>query len=108
MISVFDAYSGSGGLSIGLSQAGLVVTDALEKWDSACRTYQTSHPDVTLHQMGVLEYLSKAEAGDLVPTSGIDVLVGGPPCQGFCGFNRHRRVFRSGAHTHETVHRSHL
>ena len=27
MISVFDAYSGSGGLSIGLSQAGLVVTD---------------------------------------------------------------------------------
>ena len=90
MISVFDAYSGSGGLSIGLSQAGLVVTDALEKWDSACRTYQTSHPDVTLHQMGVLEYLSKAEAGDLVPTSGIDVLVGGPPCQGFCGFNRHR------------------
>ena len=32
MISVFDAYSGSGGLSIGLSQAGLVVTDALENW----------------------------------------------------------------------------
>ncbi len=76
-----DLFAGCGGLSLGAIQAGATVTAAVEvdKW--AADTYEANHPNVKLYRKPVQElsssYLSRAYGGR------VDLLVGGPPCQGF-------------------------
>ena len=43
MLTVFDSFSGCGGLSIGLRQAGLDVLWANDIWAPASDTYRAAH-----------------------------------------------------------------
>lgn len=71
--TVVDLFAGAGGLSLGLSRHGLKTVLALDNWRPAVDTYTAN--------LG-----SHAEVGDLAGDVAIpdcDVIVGGPPCQGF-------------------------
>lgn len=91
-LSVLDLFAGCGGLSIGLEQAGLDVRWANEYWSAAAQTYSLNHPRTSVFQDDANQLLSRMLCGDpLLPQRGdVDVIVGGPPCQGFCGVNRYR------------------
>lgn len=97
-----DLFAGSGGLSLGLRSAGLVPAAAVEKSVMAGETYfknlvSASDDSFRAHlQKASLEQLNSGlligDVGELLrlvstgtPTAleGLDVLVGGPPCQGF-------------------------
>lgn len=82
-----DLFSGCGGLTHGLHQvdidgARFRTLVALDIWKSACETLKTNHPDVEVLNKGLSEAVIRNIA-DQVGKSGVDLVVGGPPCQGF-------------------------
>ncbi|MFC5949756.1 DNA cytosine methyltransferase [Pseudonocardia lutea] len=79
---VIDLFSGAGGLSEGFRQAGYNVRLGLDFDAEACRTHAFNHPDATILNTDVHEVSGK----DLLAESGfgeVDVMIGGPSCQGF-------------------------
>jgi DNA (cytosine-5)-methyltransferase 1 len=79
-----DLFSGAGGLTEGLSQAGFNVIGAVEILPIAAKTYAMNHNDVNL-QIADIKMLDPKKLmiklglkrGDL------DLIAGCPPCQGF-------------------------
>jgi DNA (cytosine-5)-methyltransferase 1 len=79
-----DLFAGVGGMSLGFEQAGFDVVAAFDSEERHVQTYRSNSPSTQAH---VLD-LSKATAKEIRRLSGIrnrtiDVLFGGPPCQGF-------------------------
>lgn len=83
-----DLFAGAGGLSLGFELAGARPLYAVEcdKW--AALTYRTNHPHVKVEERDITE-LSDGEISQL-RSLGADLLVGGPPCQGFSHSNLNR------------------
>ena len=75
-----DMFSGAGGLSLGLEMAGLKPIGAIESDVFACETFRHNFPETPLISCDVRK-LTKSKIIDLF--GGVDVIVGGPPCQGF-------------------------
>jgi DNA (cytosine-5)-methyltransferase 1 len=78
-----DLFCGAGGFSLGLERAGFDVCLAVDSWQLAVDTYQKNfkHPVLCgdLSAMTGRELLRQACA----KKGEIDLVVGGPPCQGF-------------------------
>ncbi len=82
---VLDIFAGAGGLSLGFQQTGrFEIVAAFENNKAAKETYRTNHPNTVVYD-NVLD----ASFTDLVEKHGpFDVIIGGPPCQGFSNANR--------------------
>lgn len=83
-ITAVDLFSGCGGLSRGLKDAGFKVLAAVEVDDKARETYALNHSDVPL----VGADIRKVSAAQLLRSCGLkrgelDLMAGCPPCQGF-------------------------
>lgn len=88
-----DLFAGCGGLTAGLQSAGFHTRWANEFWAPAAATYRASNPDVTLYEEDVRSLLARAvDSTDLRKELAVDLLCGGPPCQGFSGWNRFRSL----------------
>lgn len=97
-----DAFAGCGGLSLGLMQAGLDGLFAIEKDEAAFLTLcknlvesnmagQFSWPTWLPKKHITIEQLIEKHRSDLLGLrSKIDVLAGGPPCQGFSSAGRRK------------------
>lgn len=82
---VVDVYSGAGGLTQGFKLAGFEVAVAVDNDECAEQTYRFNHPEVHFLRDKV-ENISGDKILNLVAKkgfSGVDVLIGGPPCQAF-------------------------
>jgi DNA (cytosine-5)-methyltransferase 1 len=79
-----DLFSGAGGMSLGFKQAGYKVRGAFDIEDRNIETYKHNFPE-TRGFVSDLSVLRGAEIRKLSQTAkvDIDVLFGGPPCQGF-------------------------
>lgn len=86
-----DLFCGVGGFSQGLQQAGLECTLAVDFNEYALKAYNEnfSHPTQLL-DLSVYEN-QKFVAG-IINKSNTDLIVGGPPCQGFSIFGNRRFV----------------
>jgi DNA (cytosine-5)-methyltransferase 1 len=93
-ISCIDLFAGCGGLSIGLQQAGIEVCWANEIDARAAQTYRQAHPGTIVFEEDINHLLHRLldRDRDLPGPGEVDLVAGGPPCQGFSGYNRHRRV----------------
>lgn len=80
--TVVEALSGGGGLSRGLFDAGFNVVGAIEFESHAFATYKANHPSVTCLNQDIRSVRGK-DLVNMIDASGIDVLAGCPPCQGF-------------------------
>jgi DNA (cytosine-5)-methyltransferase 1 len=79
-----DLFSGAGGLSEGLRQAGYRVAGAVEVDDAACRIYRLNHPHVRLWNKDIRKLTVKTMMNALRLRRGrLDLLAACPPCQGF-------------------------
>lgn len=82
--TAIDLFSGCGGLSCGLKEAGFRVVAAVEIDTKAQTTYKLNHPDVQLYGQDIRKLEPAAVLKDLGLQSGeLDLLAGCPPCQGF-------------------------
>ena len=84
---VVDLFAGAGGLSLGFIQTGKYdVKVAFENNPDMQETYRYNHPNVE-----VLGDVCQADYADIQKKYGnIDVVIGGPPCQGFSNANRQK------------------
>lgn len=85
--SVIDLFAGAGGLSLGFTQTGrFSITMAAENNKNAQNTYKKNHPNVE-----VLDDVRQIDYAEILKKYGpIDVVIGGPPCQGFSNANRQK------------------
>lgn len=90
-----DLFAGAGGFSCGMSMGGIEVVGAVELDPGACWTLRAnklnSFPNMTVIQ----EDITTLSGKDILTRCGVkslDVLFGGPPCQGFSSANLSRSV----------------
>ena len=85
--SVVDLFAGAGGLSLGFVQTGKYeIKVAFEREPHMQATYHRNHPTVELQGD-----VCGADYADIQRRHGaIDVVIGGPPCQGFSNANRQK------------------
>src|ERR1041385_6951992 len=83
-MKAISLFSGCGGCSLGLKQAGFDVVLAVDIDKNACESYSTNlgydkiwHADLSVIEPEALLKRSRCDQ------SGADIIVGGPPCQGF-------------------------
>lgn len=77
-----ELFAGAGGLSIGLERAGIHVVIANEIMPDFAATLAANHPDTNVINEDIHKIDFRAELKKLGLES-VDVLSGGPPCQGF-------------------------
>lgn len=81
--TMIDLFAGAGGLSCGLEQAGFHPVLANEMVEQFAHTYQVNHPNTKV-VIGDVRNVDEKELHSLVSKYGeIDLIAGGPPCQGF-------------------------
>lgn len=80
--NVIDLFCGCGGLSLGFEKAGFNVLLGIDVWEDALLTYQRNHKNPNT-LCGDLSALSPKEVEDRIKHKKVDVIIGGPPCQGF-------------------------
>ncbi len=68
-----DLFCGAGGLSLGFQKAGFTCVVAIDSNESATRTYRRNFEDHIL--------TDNITESTIIPST--DVIIGGPPCQGF-------------------------
>jgi len=79
---VIDLFCGCGGLSFGLERSGFNVVLGIDNWDASLKTFAYNH----VNAKAIEADISKITAEEIKKHIGrkkIDVVVGGPPCQGF-------------------------
>lgn len=83
-VRVLDLFCGAGGLSEGFSQASdrFVTVRAVENDLAAAATYAENHGENIVFAGDVQSWLNNGD----VPS--VDVIVGGPPCQGFSALGK--------------------
>ncbi|OAK13801.1 DNA cytosine methyltransferase [Bacillus wiedmannii] len=78
-ITGLSIFSGAGGMDVGFKNAGVNIVWSNEMDKNACNTYEANHPETLLRRGDIQENLQ-----ELYDYQGkIDVVFGGPPCQGF-------------------------
>ena len=78
-INVIDLFAGCGGFSVGFERAGYKITKAVEFDKNIAASYSHNHKGTLMFAEDIgkiadTEHFSNKEA---------DVIIGGPPCQGF-------------------------
>jgi len=84
-----DLFSGAGGMSLGLEQAGMRVVFGADHDPDALETHAHHFGGMSVDwDLGDPERVQ--EVGETLRTIGIDVIAGGPPCQPFSKAGRSR------------------
>ncbi|KAL1490162.1 hypothetical protein ABEB36_012901 [Hypothenemus hampei] len=97
-----DIFAGCGGLSEGLHQSGICNTQwAIEFELAAAQAFRLNFPNAKVFSEDCNQILKevlegKGEERGLPCKGEVEMLVGGPPCQGFSGINR----FTAGQHSY--------
>ncbi len=77
-----DLFSGCGGMSLGFEMAGFRSVIAIDSWEDALATYSHNRKNAkTL--CADLKSLTPEELERNIGKEKVDVIIGGPPCQGF-------------------------
>lgn len=77
-----DLFCGAGGLSLGFDNAGFENVFSVEFNPDFAKTYSRNFPD---HKLIVddIKNIDNSQIKTLIENSEIDIIIGGPPCQGF-------------------------
>jgi len=89
MINTIDLFSGCGGMSLGFSWAGFKSVIATDIDINCQETYKTNFPDTNFICKPISEIQFHEIEGYIIDNP-IDVVIGGPPCQGFSLANKNR------------------
>lgn len=77
-----DLFCGAGGLSLGFEEAGFQNIFAVEFNPSFAKTYERNFSNHTL-VVDDIKNIKEEQIDKLIGSNEVDVIIGGPPCQGF-------------------------
>lgn len=80
--TVLDLFCGCGGLSLGFEKAGFNVLLGIDMWKDALETFKYNHKNSAI-LCADLSTLSPETVEEKIDHQTVDVIIGGPPCQGF-------------------------
>lgn len=89
MLNTIDLFSGCGGMTLGFKWAGFNSILASDIDENCEKTFATNFPE-TPFICGDISTLSKDDCDKILNNKTIDVIIGGPPCQGFSLANKKR------------------
>ena len=81
-LNFIDLFSGAGGISVGVKSAGFNKIASVEIDNDASNTIRKNFPESVHFEMPI-EHLSEQMLTDALKGRKVDVVFGGPPCQGF-------------------------
>lgn len=84
-----DLFCGCGGFSLGLERAGLKCVAAIDHDNRCTQAFSNNFPNVEHVLERDLKSFTPEQLQDIIGAQKIDMIVGGPPCQ---GFSRARKV----------------
>ncbi len=94
--TAIDLFSGAGGLSQGLKQAGFDVVGAVESVPTYAESYQMNHPKTNLKLSDITKIDPEEYMKELGLNPGeLDLLAGCPPCQGYSTIGTRNRGQRN-------------
>lgn len=90
---LIDLFCGAGGLSLGFTQCGFITSLANDIQECCIDTYSHNHPETPRKNIIL------GDINSIIPDldshlrfKDVDVIIGGPPCQGFSMANRQRLI----------------
>lgn len=86
-LKVLDTFAGAGGFSLGFEMAGCEVVGAIETDAWATETFAHNHPNAKVIKSNI-EEIDDTKIFELFGNEHIDIILGGPPCQGFSICNK--------------------
>jgi len=96
LLTGIDLFAGAGGFSLGMQQAGIDVVAAVEIEQAACDTLYANKPTFFPSMEIIQADIKDLTGADILARVGLkkgdlDILFGGPPCQGFSTLNKNTR-----------------
>lgn len=81
-LTYIDLFSGAGGFSLGFDRVGFKNIFSLDNDISSCKTYRKNFPKHKIIEKDIAK-LTEGEIKKNINNQEVDVIIGGPPCQGF-------------------------
>ena len=82
--NVIDLFCGCGGFSKGFEEAGFDIKYGIDFWKDATVTYKHNIPNAVVVNEDIVNINGQDILNDIhLASDEVDVIIGGPPCQGF-------------------------
>jgi DNA (cytosine-5)-methyltransferase 1 len=82
-LTFIDLFCGCGGFSAGLERAGLTCLAGIDHNQHAIQTFKANHSQRTVALVKDMTKFQPEELERLIGNNHVELIVGGPPCQGF-------------------------
>lgn len=79
-LTFIDLFSGAGGFLLGFMNAGYIPLTSVEFWQPAIDTHKQNYPNIPVIEQDIRS-IKNFELAEF--RNQTDVIIGGPPCQGF-------------------------
>ncbi len=80
--TAIDLFSGAGGLHIGFENAGFEIKLCIDNNDIVEKTHKRNFPNIPIINRDINQ-IPTSEIREYLEGINVDVIIGGPPCQGF-------------------------
>lgn len=88
-----DLFSGCGGMTLGFKMAGFTSILASDIDENCQKTINTNFPEIPFICKDITQ-ITKEEVDSIIGDKRPDVIIGGPPCQGFSLANKNRNKIK--------------
>lgn len=91
--NTIDLFSGCGGMTLGFSWAGFKSIFASDIDENCNLTFSSNFPNTPFLCKSIID-IQKTEVDSLLNNKSVDIIIGGPPCQGFSLANKLRNKIK--------------